>query len=64
MKVPPTHSLWRTFRWPLLIAVLSLIGLVGALLVEGAGDWISAGLLALSLLAAAWGRLRKPHRRG
>ena len=49
------------FGAPLALAVLSLIGLVGALLADGAWDWIGAGLLALSLAGAAAARLaRRP----
>ena len=38
------------FGAPLVIALLSLTGLVGALLADGAWDWIGAGLLAVCLV--------------
>ncbi len=47
------------FGAPLAIAVVSLIGLVGALLADGAWDRIGAGLLALGLAAAAGARLAR-----
>lgn len=50
------RSLWLTFRWPLLIAVLGLMGLVGALLVEGPWDWIFAALIAVSVGAVVGAR--------
>lgn len=46
-----------TFGRPLLLAILSLIGLVGALLADGAWDWVAAGLLATPLLAIIRARL-------
>lgn len=46
------------FGAPLALAVLSLIGLVGALLADGAWDRIGAGLLATSLVTIAWARFR------
>lgn len=44
------------FGAPLVLGVLSLIGLVGALLADGAWDLIGAGLLATTILAIAWTR--------
>jgi len=41
------------FGAPLVIAVLSLTGLVGALLADGAWDWIGAGLLSVCLIVPA-----------
>ncbi|PZR34906.1 hypothetical protein [Caulobacter segnis] len=52
-----------TFRhvWaaPTLIAVLSLAGLVVALLGEGIEDWIGWGGLALPLATIVWCHLRR-----
>lgn len=42
------------FGAPVIIGVLSLIGLVGALLDDGAWDWLGAALLAISLCAMVW----------
>ena len=44
------------FGIPLALAVLALVGLVGALLADGAWDGIGAGLLAVALLVAAAAR--------
>lgn len=53
------HSLWITFRWPLLIALLSLSGLVGALLTDGLWDAVFAALLATAVGAVVWARLAR-----
>ena len=52
------HTLWLTFRWPLLIAVLTLTGLIGALLEDGVWDWLGAGLIATSAAAVVWAHLK------
>jgi len=53
-------TLARTFAMPLLLAALSLTGLIGALLADGAWDWIGAGLLGSVVAAVVWARLRIP----
>lgn len=58
MSRPPARRA-AIYRTPCLIAALSFIGLVGALLADGVWDWIGAGLLAVSLATAAWARLRR-----
>lgn len=58
-KGPPPHHLWATFAAPLVIGVLSLIGLVGALLDDGAWDGIGALLLAIPVAAIIWARLAR-----
>lgn len=46
---------WRAiFGAPLVIGALSLVGLVGALLDDGAWDRLGAALLAISLCAVVW----------
>lgn len=52
------HTLWIIFRWPLLLAVSSLTGLVGALLEDGVWDWIFATLIATSVATVVWARVR------
>lgn len=42
------------FAAPLVLGVLSLIGLSGALLDDGAWDWLGALLLGSSLGAVVW----------
>ncbi|MDP2764598.1 MAG: hypothetical protein Q8O54_07160 [Brevundimonas sp.] len=49
----PTRAI---FGAPLALALLSLVGLVGALLEDGVWDMAGAGLLAASLLAILWAR--------
>lgn len=50
-------SLGAIFRTPLALALLSLTGLVGALLAEGVWDMIGTGLLGTSFGAILWARL-------
>lgn len=52
------HTLWLTFRWPLLIAVLTLTGLIGALLEDGVWDWLGAALIATSAASVVWAHLK------
>lgn len=59
------RGLWMIFRWPLLLAALSLLGLIAALV----GDewynllsWISLGI-PLLLLGVVWGRLLGARRK-
>lgn len=47
-------TLWQMFRAPLAIAVLSLFGLIAALLGDGAWDVVGAAALAASVAATAW----------
>jgi hypothetical protein len=51
-------SLWRTFRAPLVLAVVSLLGLIAALLVDGPVDilWSLAVAVPLAVIAWALGR--------
>jgi hypothetical protein len=48
---PARHGAPRTFLWPVVIAIVSLIGLVGALLWDGAWDGLGALLLGVATLA-------------
>ena len=50
-------GLGAVFAAPLVLFVLSLVGLVGALLEDGAWDWIGSALLAPAVIAVAWARL-------
>jgi hypothetical protein len=49
-------ALWG---WPVAIAVVSLAGLVGGLLGDGAWDWLSWLGLVLPAAAALWFGLRR-----
>jgi hypothetical protein len=48
---PARHGAPRTFLWPAIIGLVSLIGLVGALLWDGAWDGLGALLLGVAALA-------------
>ena len=56
------QSLAAVFAAPAIIAVLSLTGLVGALLGDGAWDALGAALLSVWLFVALWGRLFRAQR--
>ncbi len=62
MKLVNRQSLWSIFRWPLLLGVLSLTGLVGALLWDGAWDWLGPALIAVSAGVVVWARVKVPAR--
>ena len=50
------QSNWRIFRWPLLIGIISIVGLVSALVGDGWYDvlsWLCLGACIL-LMVAAW----------
>ena len=50
-------GLGAIFAAPLVLFVLGLVGLVGALLEDGAWDWIGSALLATAVVALIWARL-------
>tara|TARA_R110002051_G_scaffold132324_2_gene205957 strand:- start:108 stop:290 length:183 start_codon:yes stop_codon:yes gene_type:complete len=52
----PNLSLGTIFRTPLVLACLSLIGLLGALLADGAWDLVGAGLLMIVIGTIVWAR--------
>lgn len=56
------RGLWMIFRWPLLLALLSSVGLVSALLEDGVYDWVSWLSLGIPLLLIGWVWLRMPPR--
>ena len=51
-------SLWDIFRVPVVLFGLSLIGLVGALLQDGAWDAVFSALLASTVVVTAWALIR------
>ena len=58
MKLAHRQSLWSIFRWPLLLGVLSLTGLIGALLWDGLWDWLGVTLIAVSVVTVVGARIR------
>ncbi|QXI38868.1 hypothetical protein [Pseudomonas xantholysinigenes] len=57
-----SQSTCRIFAWPLLIALLSAIGLFAALLGDGAWDslaWLGLGSSAVLGLSGFWPRRRQ-----
>lgn len=54
-------SLWAIFRIPLLVGTFSLIGLVGALLDDGAWDWLGSAFLAVCVVVMGWALVRRRH---
>ncbi|MGK6320502.1 hypothetical protein [Sphingomonas sp. DT-204] len=56
MKADRSRSGWKIFRWPLLIAAVSLVGLVSALVGDGWYDllsWLTLGS-TLAVMTIAW----------
>jgi len=47
------------WRWPLVLAVLSLVGLVAALLADGPWDTLSWVALAVPVAVSAWHSWRR-----
>ena len=55
------RGLWMIFRWPLALALLSLFGLLSALIGDEVYDllsWLTLGV-PLLLVAVVWIRLRR-----
>lgn len=52
-------SLAAIFGAPIVLFVLSLVGLVGALLEDGLWDALGAAFLATTILAIAWALIRR-----
>lgn len=56
-----TRSTMHTWGAPLLLAVLTIVGLTSALLGDGAWDLVSALSLGAPVAAGAWYSLRRPR---
>ncbi len=54
------RSLWRVFGAPLLLGILSLAGLIWALLVEGPVDLVASLAAGCGLAVVAWTLVRRP----
>lgn len=51
---------WDLWRWPIVLAVLTTIGLGAGLVSDGVGDWIAWIGLGLPVLVSLWfGVLRR-----
>ncbi|MBP7564432.1 MAG: hypothetical protein KA795_00355 [Burkholderiaceae bacterium] len=60
MSAPSAKSrFWFTWGWPLAMAVLSVVGLLSALLGNGVWDWVSWVALGVPTLACCWLGLRR-----
>jgi hypothetical protein len=56
-------SLWQIFRWPLMIGLLTAVGLVSGLVSDGWGDALAAlGLFTPAAVAAWFCWRRRPAR--
>ncbi|MDD0845236.1 hypothetical protein [Pseudomonas sp. Gutcm_11s] len=58
------RGLWMIFRWPLVLGVLSLFGLLSALVGDEVYDllsWLSLGI-PLVLLGVVWVRMRNTRK--
>lgn len=47
------------FAAPIILFVLSVTGLIGALLEDGLWDWLGSVLLGASLVVLAWALIRR-----
>ncbi|MBD9413114.1 hypothetical protein IB234_00965 [Pseudomonas sp. PDM16] len=56
------RGLWMIFRWPLLLAVLSLFGLISALVGDEVYDLLSWLSLGIPLVLLGWVWWRMPRR--
>ena len=52
-------SLWAIFGAPVVVFVLSLTGLIGALLEEGMWDGVFSALLGSTVVVTAWALIRR-----
>jgi len=58
------RGLWMIFRWPLLLTLLSVLGLLSALIGDEFYDllsWLSLGV-PLVLIGVVWIRMRRVNR--
>ncbi len=45
---------WSSWGWPLVIAILSAVGLIAGLVGDGAWDWLAWIGLGVPCIAALW----------
>lgn len=56
---PPRKPFARMWGGPIVLAVLTMIGLISALLGDGVWDYLSAVALGVPTIACAWYGLRR-----
>ena len=56
---PPRKPFARMWGAPIVLAVLTMIGLISALLGDGVWDYVSAVALGVPTIACAWYGLRR-----
>ena len=58
----PRHAFWRLWGWPLVMGLLTTVGLISALFSDGgAGDmlaWLTLGIPVAVCIWFGWGRKR------
>lgn len=60
---PPARGYGRIFRWPAVLAVMTLVGLVAGLLGDGWHDGVAWIGLGVPVLICAWALCRRPRAR-
>lgn len=59
----PRHAFWRLWGWPLLMGVLTTVGLISALFSDGgAGDILAWATLGVPVAVCAWFGCRRSPR--
>lgn len=58
---PARHPFLRLWGWPISLGLLTLVGLIAALVGDGWFDTVSAVTLGLPVVAGAWFSLRRHH---
>jgi hypothetical protein len=62
MSNAESKMFWRVFGMPVTLGVITIVGLVSALLADGAGDVLSWLSLGLPVAVTLWYSLRPAHR--
>lgn len=59
----PRHPFWRLWGWPILLGLLTSVGLISALFSDGgAGDAVAWVTLGIPVAVGAWYGWRRPPR--
>ncbi len=56
-----TSATWRLWGWPIVLGVLTLSGLLSALVSDGWGDWWSWFALGVPVAVCAWFGFVRPR---